>query len=140
MLHRLGDEGRTVIVSSHVLHEVERMAPQVLVLVNGHLVAEGQTGAIRQLISERPRTIRVAAGGDGRPLAGALVDTGVVDAVRFQDGTLEFETGDVERFSRALPRRSRGAPTRSSGGLSLSATTSRASTPTCTTAPGGRAR
>ena len=83
VLHRLGDEGRTVIVSSHVLHEVERMAPQVLVLVNGHLVAEGQTSAIRQLISERPRTIRVAAGGDGRPLAGALVDDGVVDAVRF---------------------------------------------------------
>jgi ABC-2 type transport system ATP-binding protein len=103
VLHRLGDEGRTVIVSSHVLHEVERMAPQVLVLVNGHLVAEGQTAAIRQLISERPRTIRVSAGGDGRPLAGALVDTGAVDAVRFEDGTLEFETGDVEGFSRALP-------------------------------------
>ena len=103
VLHRLGDEGRTVIVSSNVLHEVERMAPQVLVLVNGHLVAEGQTAAIRQLISERPRTIRVAAGGDGRPLAGALVDTGAVDAVRFEDGTLEFETGDVEGFSRALP-------------------------------------
>jgi ABC-2 type transport system ATP-binding protein len=83
VLHRLGDEGRTVIVSSHVLHEVERMAPQVLVLVNGHLVAEGQTSAIRQLISERPRTIRVVAGADGRPLAGALVDEGVVDAVRF---------------------------------------------------------
>ncbi len=103
VLHRLGDEGRTVIVSSHVLHEVERMAPQVLVLVNGHLVAEGQTSAIRQLISERPRTIRVAAGADGRPLAGALVDDGVVDAVRFEDGMVEFETGDVDRFSRALP-------------------------------------
>jgi len=111
VLHRLGDEGRTVIVSSHVLHEVERMAPQVLVLVNGHLVAEGQTGAIRQLISERPRTIRVAAGGDGRPLAGALVDDGAVDAVRFDDGTVEFETADVERFSRALPALARRTDT-----------------------------
>src|SRR5204862_1874703 len=37
LLTRLGDEGRTVLVSSHVLHEVERMAPRVLVLVNGHL-------------------------------------------------------------------------------------------------------
>ena len=36
-----------MIVSSHVLHEVERMAPRVLVLVNGHLVAEGETLAIR---------------------------------------------------------------------------------------------
>jgi len=111
VLHRLGDEGRTVIVSSHVLHEVERMAPQVLVLVNGHLVAEGQTSAIRQLISERPRTIRVDAGGDGRPLAGALVDDGTVDAVRFADGTVEFETGDVERFSRALPALARRTDT-----------------------------
>jgi ABC-2 type transport system ATP-binding protein len=111
VLHRLGEEGRTVIVSSHVLHEVERMAPQVLVLVNGHLVAEGQTSAIRQLISERPRTIRVAAGGDGRPLAGALVDGGVVNAVRFQDGALEFETGDVDRFSRALPALARRTDT-----------------------------
>ena len=41
---------RTVLVSSHVLHEVERMAPRVLVLVNGHLVAEGSTAGIRRLI------------------------------------------------------------------------------------------
>jgi len=47
LLSRLGHEGRTVVVSSHVLHEVERMAPRVLVLVNGHLVAEGSTTAIR---------------------------------------------------------------------------------------------
>jgi ABC-2 type transport system ATP-binding protein len=111
VLHRLGDEGCTVIVSSHVLHEVERMAPQVLVLVNGHLVAEGQTSAIRQLISERPRTIRVAAGGDGRPLAGALVDSGAVDAVRFEDGAVEFETADVDGFSRALPALARRTDT-----------------------------
>ncbi|MDX6645621.1 MAG: type transport system ATP-binding protein, partial [Miltoncostaeaceae bacterium] len=39
LIRRLGQEGRTVVVSSHVLHEVERMAPRVLVLVNGHLVA-----------------------------------------------------------------------------------------------------
>ena len=103
VLHRLGDEGRTVIVSSHVLHEVERMAPQVLVLVNGHLVAEGQT------TRDPPADQRAAADdprcrGRRRPPARRRARRhGVVDAVRFQDGTLEFETGDVERFSRALP-------------------------------------
>jgi ABC-2 type transport system ATP-binding protein len=55
LVRRLGEEGRTVIVSSHVLHEVERMAPRVLVLVNGHLVASGATAAIRELIADRPR-------------------------------------------------------------------------------------
>ena len=43
LIRRLGAEGRTVLVSSHVLHEVERMAPRVVVLVNGRLVAEGET-------------------------------------------------------------------------------------------------
>ena len=56
LIRRLGAEGRTVLVSSHVLHEVERMAPRVVVLVNGRLVAEGETGAIRDLIRDRPRT------------------------------------------------------------------------------------
>ena len=139
VLHRLGDEGRTVIVSSHVLHEVERMAPQVLVLVNGHLVAEGQTSAIRQLISERPRTIRVAAGGDGR-----AARRRARRRRRRRRGALPGRHARV-RDRRRRPvqprrcRRWRGAPTRSSAGSSLSATTSRASTPTCTSAPGGRA-
>ena len=62
LIRRLGAEGRTVLVSSHVLHEVERMAPRVVVLVNGRLVAEGETGAIRDLMRDRPRTLRIAAG------------------------------------------------------------------------------
>ena len=62
LIRRLGSEGRTVLVSSHVLPEVERMAPRVVVLVNGRLVAEGETGAIRDLIRDRPRTVRIAAG------------------------------------------------------------------------------
>ena len=65
LIRRLGAEGRTVLVSSHVLHEVERMAHRVVVLVNGRLVAEGETGAIRDLIRDRPRTLRIAAGRGG---------------------------------------------------------------------------
>ena len=73
LIRALGAEGRTVLVSSHVLHEVERMAPRVVVLVNGRLVAEGETGAIRDLIRDRPRTLRIAAGGAG---AGARARAG----------------------------------------------------------------
>jgi ABC-2 type transport system ATP-binding protein len=103
LLTQLGGEGRTVIVSSHVLHEVERMAPRVLVLVNGHLVAEGSTAGIRQLISERPRRVHVTADGNARELARELLAAGEVDAVRVDDGTIEIETSDPAGLSRELP-------------------------------------
>jgi ABC-2 type transport system ATP-binding protein len=103
LLTRLGAEGRTVVVSSHVLHEVERMAPRVLVLVNGHLVAEGSTAGIRQLISERPRRVLVTADGNSRALARELLNTPAVDAVRLNDGTIEVETSDPTVLSMELP-------------------------------------
>jgi ABC-2 type transport system ATP-binding protein len=103
LLTRLGAEGRTVLVSSHVLHEVERMAPRVLVLVNGHLVAEGSTAGIRRLISERPRRVLVTADGNSRALARELLETPAVDAVRLRDGTIEVETSDPSALSRGLP-------------------------------------
>ncbi len=101
LIHRLGEEGRTVLVSSHVLHEVERMAPRVIVLVNGHLVASGSTAAIRELIADRPRSIRLVAT-EPRALARELVGAGVVDSVRFDDGALVVESGDIDGFSRNL--------------------------------------
>jgi ABC-2 type transport system ATP-binding protein len=103
LICRLGDEGRTLVVSSHVLHEVERMAPRVLVLVNGHLVAEGETGAIRALIADLSRRIRVDAGPSSRVLARELVGSGLVDALRIDDGAVVADTADVDRFSRELP-------------------------------------
>jgi ABC-2 type transport system ATP-binding protein len=111
LITRLGDEGRTVVVSSHVLHEVERMAPRVLVLVNGHLVASGATQAIRDLIAERPRSIRLRTD-DGRGLGRELVGAGLVESVRFEDGAVVVEAEDVERFGRALPRLARDAGVR----------------------------
>jgi ABC-2 type transport system ATP-binding protein len=103
LLTRLGAEGRTVLVSSHVLHEVERMAPRVLVLVNGHLVAEGSTAGIRRLISARPRRVLVTADGNSRALARELLETPAVDAVRLRDGTIEVETSDPSALSKGLP-------------------------------------
>ena len=103
LLHGSAHEGRTVIVSSHVLHEVERMAPRVLVLVNGHLVAEGATDAIRRLIADRPRRVLVSADGNGRALARELLGLADVDAVRLDDGTIVVETSDPTTLSRELP-------------------------------------
>lgn len=103
LVQRLGEQGKTVIVSSHVLHEVERMAPRVVVLVNGRLVAEGETASIRALIADRPRTVRVEAGTGTRELAQALVGAGLADAVRLADGAALLETPDPDALARRLP-------------------------------------
>jgi ABC-2 type transport system ATP-binding protein len=102
LIRRLGAEGRTVLVSSHVLHEVERMAPRVVVLVNGRLVAEGETGAIRDLIRDRPRTLRIAAGSSAQALARELVGEGLASGVRVDNGFLVVETGDMDALGRRL--------------------------------------
>ena len=92
-----------MIVSSHVLHEVERMAPRVVVLVNGRLVAEGETASIRALIADRPRSVRIEAGTGTRELAQALIGAGLADAVRLHDGGALLETPDPEALARQLP-------------------------------------
>jgi ABC-2 type transport system ATP-binding protein len=109
LIQQLGDQGRTVLVSSHVLHEVDRMAPRVVVLVNGRLVAEGDTLGIRELIADRPRTIRVDAGPATRGLAQQLIGENLIEGVRFDDGALVADTTEVDRFSRRLPALAREA-------------------------------
>jgi ABC-2 type transport system ATP-binding protein len=109
LIQQLGEEGRTVLVSSHVLHEVDRMAPRVVVLVNGRLVAEGETLGIRELIADRPRTIRVDAGPATRGLAQQLIGENLIEGVRFDDGALVADTTEVDRFSRRLPALAREA-------------------------------
>ncbi len=125
-----------MIVSSHVLHEVERMAPRVVVLVNGRLVAEGETASIRALIADRPRSVRIEAGAQhARPGAG----TGRRRPRRRSPAGRRRGAARDARSRRARPRAAgdRPRPRRSpSPGSSPSATTSRASTRTCTPAPG----
>jgi ABC-2 type transport system ATP-binding protein len=98
----LGAEGRTVMVSSHILAEVERMADRVLVIVNGRLVAEGSPAGIRDLITEQPRTVRIVVD-KPRVLGQSLLADGVVDSVRLSDGELIVETAEQVRLARRLP-------------------------------------
>lgn len=108
LVHRLGVEGRTIIVSSHVLHEVERMAPRVLVMVNGRLVAEGTTSGIRALLADRPRTLRIDVGPAAVPLGRELIGSDGVSAVSIDDGALVVSTADVDGLATALPRLAQG--------------------------------
>ena len=60
LFRRLGAEGRTVIVSSHVLHEVERLADRIIVIVHGRLAAAGGQRAIRDAMNDRPQIGRAS--------------------------------------------------------------------------------
>jgi ABC-2 type transport system ATP-binding protein len=104
LFHELGDEGRCVVVSSHVLDEVERFGSRVLVMVQGRLVAEGDFHAIRELMDDRPHRVRIRTD-RARALATGLIDTDAVLAVRFDDHhSLTVDTTEVARFRRAVPR------------------------------------
>jgi ABC-2 type transport system ATP-binding protein len=113
LFKRLGAEGRTVIVSSHVLNEVERMSERVIVLIHGRLAAAGGHRAIRDAMDDRPRHVLVRAD-DGRRLAGQLVGLGSVAGVTFdrtRDG-LVISTDQARELATALPRVARDAEVR----------------------------
>ncbi len=91
LFRRLGAEGRSLIVSSHVLHEVERVADRVLVLIAGRLAAAGNHRAIRDAMDGRPRHVLVRCD-DPRRLAGALLDVESVDGLSLTDAGLVVTT------------------------------------------------
>ena len=103
LFRRLGEQGRTVIVSSHVLEEVERFGSRILVIAQGHLVAEGQFHAIRELMDDRPRRFRVGTAGP-TALAAALLTAGAVSSASLGDGSVAVETLDAPRFRRSVAR------------------------------------
>ncbi|HEV2759066.1 MAG TPA: ABC transporter ATP-binding protein [Acidimicrobiales bacterium] len=91
LFRRLGAEGRTVIVSSHVLSEVERLADRVLVLVHGRLAAAGGHRAIRDAMDDRPRHVLIRSD-DPRRLAAALLGVPTVAGVSLTDAGLVVTT------------------------------------------------
>jgi ABC-2 type transport system ATP-binding protein len=91
LFRRLGAEGRTVIVSSHVLSEVERLADRVLVLIHGRLAAAGNHRAIRDAMDDRPRHVLIRSD-DPRRLAAALLGLDTVAGARLTDAGLVVTT------------------------------------------------
>ena len=102
LFQQLGSEGRTVIVSSHVLDEVERFGSRVLVIADGRLAAEGDFHAIRALMDDRPHQLRVDAD-PVRPLAAALIHAPGIVAVRVTDErSMVVDVEDVAGFRRMV--------------------------------------
>ncbi|HKF00166.1 MAG TPA: ABC transporter ATP-binding protein [Actinomycetes bacterium] len=102
LLHRMGDAGRTILFSSHILEEVERLSGTVQVIVSGRLAASGDYRRIRRLMTNRPHVFTVRSS-DDRRLAAALVADGSVAGVELDHGALQVRTSDYGTFTRVLP-------------------------------------
>jgi ABC-2 type transport system ATP-binding protein len=101
---RLGKEDRCVLVSSHVLEEVQELSATVLVLADGKLAARGDFHAIRQLLDDRPHRIRLRSS-DPLRLASGLMGSGTVSAVQTGgENAIVIDTWTVTPFRRKLPR------------------------------------
>jgi ABC-2 type transport system ATP-binding protein len=101
LFHRLGDEGRCVLVSSHVLDEVARLGSRVLVIAQGRLIASGDYRDLRDLMDDRAHRIRLAVS-EPRRLASALVAKGLVSGLSVDDRHVVVDTLDVDAFGRQL--------------------------------------
>ena len=104
LLRDLAAEGRTIVLSSHILEEVEQLAEDVLLIVNGKLAASGGFRAIRAALNQRPYHVRVQCDSP-RALAAAVVTLSAVDAVHLDpDGALVVLSRNVTDLQLELPR------------------------------------
>jgi ABC-2 type transport system ATP-binding protein len=90
-------EGRSVLVSSHILHEIEAMTVDILLINNGRILAEGNVHQIRELIDEHPHTVHVRAS-DPRALARQFLTEDDVRSLRFEDDAVIVETVKPDAF------------------------------------------
>ena len=109
LLRKLAAEGRTILLSSHILEEVEQLADTVLLIVNGKLAASGDFRAIRVALDERPYHVLVVSDSP-RELAAAIVRLESVDAVNVDpDGRLVVLSRNVRDLQIELPRLAQSA-------------------------------
>ena len=94
-------QGRSVIVSSHILHEIESMTANILLINQGRILAEGNVHQIRDLIDEHPHTVYIRAA-DPRRLAREFLARADVISLRFEPGAVVVETGTPDDFYASL--------------------------------------
>ena len=94
-----GAEGRHVLVSSHILHEVDQISDQVILLSQGYVVAEGQIQGVRSEVKEQPMQIQVRCDKPGLLAARLFLQDHVVEAKLAPDGKgLLLRTRDADSF------------------------------------------
>lgn len=102
LFKELGANGHTIIVSSHVLIEMERMADRVVAMVDGRLAAIGTLAEIREAMTDRPRVITVLSS-NARRLATGLTEVEGVVGIGIGDDGLTVQTTDPIRLAQRLP-------------------------------------
>ena len=104
VIRELGSQGKTVLVSSHILEEIERITEQIVILHNGRLLALGNLHAIRGLLDKHPHRIMLTTD-EPRKLASAFISEKPIYGVRFpEDGKLEIQTNNLSEAHSVLPR------------------------------------
>jgi ABC-2 type transport system ATP-binding protein len=111
LLGEMAAAGRTILFSSHILEEVERIGTEILVMVAGRLAASGDFRAIRALMTDRPHMITIRSS-DDRKLAITLMSDPAVFAVTLRDSELAVQTAHLSAFRRIIATASRTAGVR----------------------------
>jgi ABC-2 type transport system ATP-binding protein len=99
--------GKSVIVSSHILHEIESMTSNILLINHGRILAEGDVHHIRDLIDEHPHTVHIRAD-EPRALARAFLAQDDVRSLSFEAGAVVVETGRPDAFYARLTEMAAG--------------------------------
>jgi ABC-2 type transport system ATP-binding protein len=89
--------GKSILVSSHILHEIESMTGNILLINNGRILAEGDVHHIRDLIDEHPHTVYVRAE-NPRGLARQFLERADVRSLRFEERAVVVETEKPDMF------------------------------------------
>jgi ABC-2 type transport system ATP-binding protein len=103
LFRELANEGRHVIVSSHILHEVDMISDQVILLSNGYVVAEGKISGVRSEIREHPMQVLIRCNRPAALAAKVFDEDSVVEARLHSDGGgLLVKTRDADKFYKLL--------------------------------------
>lgn len=97
MIKEWGREGRSVVVSSHILHEIESMTANILLINQGRILAEGDVHQIRDLIDEHPHKVYIKAE-QPRALAREFLNDAGVLSLTFEDGAVVVQTARPDAF------------------------------------------
>jgi ABC-2 type transport system ATP-binding protein len=111
LLRSMAAAGRTILFSSHILEEVERLADGILVIHAGRLAASGDFREIRRLMTDRPHTFRVRSS-DDRRLAAAFMAEPAVFGTELRDDRLSIQVSEFSGFTRIVARVARDAGVR----------------------------
>ncbi len=97
MIKDWGRAGKSVIVSSHILHEIEAMTSNILLINQGRILAEGNVHQIRDLIDEHPHTVYIKAD-ETRALAREFLAYDDVLSLKFEESAVVVQTGRPDAF------------------------------------------